>query len=93
MQSTAETLRQIMDDGRFSIEALQAITGIDPEALAAVLRDRRPPTMMVPIEPLRLSPDESARLSTLAAQLTVGSRSTATNASWRCSNRSSSRAC
>lgn len=62
----------MVSDGRLSVEALEAITGIDPDTLAAVLRDRRPPTVMVPIEPVRLSPEESSRLSTLAAQLTVG---------------------
>jgi predicted DsbA family dithiol-disulfide isomerase len=76
MYSTADELRRIIADGRISEEALQAITGIQPEKLQSSLNEAgaKHGMMAFTTEPQALSNDEIARLSILAAQLTEGLR-------------------
>ncbi|MFE4951807.1 HTH domain-containing protein [Leifsonia sp. NPDC056665] len=69
--NTAEEVRRLLDEGRISEEALQAITGITPEALRSFVSED---ANGLTAEPQALSGDQGARLSVLAAQLTVGMR-------------------
>jgi hypothetical protein len=68
--NTADELRRIIAEGRISEEALQSITGIEPEKLRSLFDEAEPGTTGLTREPQALSNDESARLSALAAQLT-----------------------
>lgn len=70
--NTADELRRIIAEGRISDEALQAITGISGTALTSFLSATPPGEPGLTTTPSRLSSYESARLSTLAAQLTEG---------------------
>ena len=65
-----EWLRQLIADGRASLDALSRMTGIEPDRLRAFIEDARPPGMSR--TPPLLSSDESARVSTLAAYLSEG---------------------
>lgn len=70
----ADELRRIIAEGRISEDALQAMTGIQPEKLRSFLNDAKPGMTGLTTEPQALSNDESARLSILAAHLTEGMR-------------------
>ena len=70
--NTADELRRILGEGRISSEALQAITGISGDALASFLRVTPHGAPGLAPTPTALSGGESARLSSLAAQLTEG---------------------
>lgn len=70
--NTADELRRIVAEGRISEDALQAITGIQPEMLRPFLDEAKPG--MTGLTTQALSSDESARLSILAAHLTEGLR-------------------
>ncbi len=72
--NTADELRRIIAEGRISEEALQTITGIQPEKLRSFLDEANPGVAGLSTEPQALSVDESTRLSILAAQLTEGLR-------------------
>jgi hypothetical protein len=72
--NTVDELRRIIAEGRISEDALQAVTGIQPEKLRSFLDQATPETTGLTTEPQALSNDESARLSILAAQLTEGLR-------------------
>lgn len=71
-QNPAAELRHLIVDGHVSEEALQAITGIQPEKLLAYLDQATPGMMGHTTERELLSNDESGRLSILVGQLTVG---------------------
>lgn len=70
----ADELRRIIAEGRLSEDALQAITGIQPEKLRSFLDEAKLGMSGLTAEPQALSSDEGARLSILAAQLTEGLR-------------------
>lgn len=72
--NTADELRRIVAEGRISEDALQAITGIQPEMLRSFLDEAKPGMTGLTTQPQALSSDESARLSILAAHLTEGLR-------------------
>jgi hypothetical protein len=72
--NTADELRRIIAEVRISDEALQAMTGIQPEKLRFFLDEAKPGMTVLTTESEPLSRDESARLSILAAQLTEGLR-------------------
>jgi hypothetical protein len=74
MYNSADELRRIIAEGRISEDALQAITGIQPEKLRSFLNEAMSGTTGLTTEPQALSNDESARLSILAAHLTEGLR-------------------
>lgn len=74
MHNSADELRRIIAEGRISEDALQAITGIQPEKLRSFLNEAMSGTTGLTAEPQALSNDESARLSILAAHLTEGLR-------------------
>ncbi|RZU65354.1 hypothetical protein EV379_1686 [Microterricola gilva] len=70
--NTADELRRIIGDGHISNKALQTITGISDDALAMYLRVTPSGDPGLSTSPAVLSGDESARLSSLVAQLTGG---------------------
>ena len=70
----ADELRRIIAEGRISEDALQAITGLPQEKLRYLLFEATPGMTGLITEPRVLSNDESARLSILAAHVTVGLR-------------------
>jgi hypothetical protein len=72
--NTVDELRRIIAEGHISEDALQSITGIEPEKLRSFLDEAKPGAAGLTREPQALSNDESTRLSTLAAQLTEGLR-------------------
>lgn len=69
-----DELKRILAEGRISEDALQAITGIQPEKLRSFLDDAKPGMTALATEPQALSGEESTRLSILAAHLTEGLR-------------------
>ena len=72
--NTVDELRRIIAEGRITEEALQSITGIQPERLRFFLDEAKPGMTGLSREPEALSNDESARLSILTAHLTEGLR-------------------
>jgi hypothetical protein len=70
----ADQLRRLIAEGSISEDALQAITGIDPQKLRLFLEDTPSGTPGLSSKPQALSDDESARVSILAASLTAGLR-------------------
>ena len=72
--NTVDELRRIIAEGRITEDALQSITGIQPERLRFFLDEAKPGMTGLSREPEALSNDESARLSILAAHLTEGLR-------------------
>ncbi|MFM9920535.1 HTH domain-containing protein [Lacisediminihabitans sp. H27-G8] len=71
-QNPAAELRRLIAEGHLSEDALQAITGIQPDALLRSLAETQTGMMRVTTEPPSPSNDETSRLAILAAQLTVG---------------------
>lgn len=71
-QNPAAELRRIIVEGHISEDALQAIMGIQPEKLLTYLDEAKHGMTRLTTERQLLSNDESARLSILAGQLTVG---------------------
>lgn len=69
-----DELKRILAEGRISEDALQAITGIQPEKLRSFLDEAQPGMTGLTTEPQALSGDESARPSILAAHLAEGLR-------------------
>ncbi|MCS5718787.1 hypothetical protein N1027_11645 [Herbiconiux sp. CPCC 205763] len=65
-------LGRMIADGHLSEEALQAITGLEPEKIRAFLDETKPVQTGMSAEPQVLSGDESMRLSGLAVQLAEG---------------------
>lgn len=74
MHYPVDELRRIIAEGSVSEDALQAITGIQPEKLRSFLNDAKRGMSGFTAEPQALSNNESARLSILAAHLTEGLR-------------------
>lgn len=72
--SPEDEVKRIIAEGRISEDALQAMTGIQPEKLRYFLDGAQPGMTWLTAEPRALSGDESARLSILAAHLTEGLR-------------------
>jgi hypothetical protein len=72
--NTVDELRRIIAEDRISEDALQSITGIQPERLRSFLDEAKRETTVLTREPQALSNNEIARLSTLAAHLTEGLR-------------------
>ena len=70
----ADELIRILAKGGISEEALQAITGIQPEKLRFFLDEAQPGMTVFTSEPPALSDDEIGRLSILAGYLTAGMR-------------------
>jgi hypothetical protein len=70
----ADELRRILAKGGISEEALQAITGIQPEKLRFFIDEAKPGMTAFTSEPPALSDDEIGRLSILAGYLTEGMR-------------------
>ena len=68
----ADELRRLIAEGRISHEALHAITGISPAALATFLREAPSGTPVISTWSSPLSSDESGRLNILASQLAEG---------------------
>lgn len=71
-QNPAAELKRIIVEGHISEDALQTITGIQPEKLLTYLDQATPGMTRLTTERQLLSNDESARLSILVGQLTVG---------------------
>lgn len=71
-QNPAAELRRLIAEGRLSEDALQAITGIQPDALLRSLAETQTGMMRVTTEPPSPSTEETSRLTLLAAQLTAG---------------------
>ncbi|WP_141893744.1 MULTISPECIES: HTH domain-containing protein [Microbacterium] len=71
-QSVAADLKRLIAGGRISESALHAVTGIEFGKLAALLADDSSASTGVTVHGAVLSPEESARVSTLVAQLTYG---------------------
>lgn len=71
-RDVAADVRRLIDEGRISERALHVVTRIAPEKIMAFLSDDSPgPAGLTADEPA-LSPDESERISMLAAQLAYG---------------------
>ena len=67
-------LQRLIAEGRISEDALQAITGIQPEKLRSYLDEAQAGMTGLTAAPKVLSAEESARLSILAAHLAEGLR-------------------
>jgi len=67
-----EELRRLILEGRISEDALQAITGIQPEKLRFALDTAKLGMRRFTAEPLALSDEETMRLSILPGQLAEG---------------------
>jgi len=70
----SEELNRAIAEGRISLDALEAITGVHPEELRSFIDEVEPGMTGLATEPQVISGDESARLSLLAAHLTEGMR-------------------
>lgn len=74
LHNPADELGRLIEEGRISEDALQAMTNMPPERLRSFLDEAEPGMTRLTTRPPALSNDESARLSSLAAQLTEGMR-------------------
>jgi len=70
--NTSDELRRMILEGQISEDALQAITGIQPERIRLFLDGANPPRPGLTSETPALSNDESRRLAVFAAQLVEG---------------------
>lgn len=71
-QDAAADVRRLIAEGRISEGALQAVTGIATEKIAAFLADDSAPAVGLVTKEPALSPEESTRVSILTAQLAYG---------------------